>query len=131
MVFMCLAVGLRSHLPTALGFGRAPNAEESQTGLIGMWFNSKELTDWKDETKLIPVWIKCSHAAGYHSVNRVICLTMPLDLLRVTPAKSQEEQLVAIDSWKASRVKRYYCQLLLLRGTAPCLVPENTFRGKE
>lgn len=33
-----------------------------------MWFNSKELTDWKDETKLIPVWIKCSHAAGGYAM---------------------------------------------------------------
>ena len=31
-------------------------------------FNSKELTDWKDETRLIPVWIKCSHAAGGYAM---------------------------------------------------------------
>lgn len=31
-------------------------------------FNSKELTDWKDETGLIPVWIKCSHAAGGYAM---------------------------------------------------------------
>ncbi|MXQ90715.1 hypothetical protein E5288_WYG016242 [Bos mutus] len=57
MVFMCFAVGLRSHLSTAL---------------------------------------------DCHSINRVIYLTVPLDLLRMTSTES--------------------------RGTAPCLVPENDFR---
>ncbi|KAG5196471.1 hypothetical protein MG293_019897 [Ovis ammon polii] len=34
--------------------------------------------------------------ADCHSINRVICLTMPLHLLRMTPTKSPEEQLVTI-----------------------------------
>ncbi|XDA87721.1 hypothetical protein R6Z07M_017402 [Ovis aries] len=103
---MCLAVASRSHLSTALGFGRAPNAEGSQTGLIGMWFNSKELTDWRmrqDLTLCGSSVVMLQHLLTsleefncLPDINRVICLTMPLHLLRMTPTKSPEEQLVTI-----------------------------------
>ncbi|KAM7226359.1 hypothetical protein CapIbe_022504 [Capra ibex] len=104
---MCLAVASRSHLATALGFGRAPNAEGSQTGLIGMWFTSKELTDWRmrqDLTLCGSSVVMLQHLLTsleefncLPGINRVICLTMPLHLLRMTPTESRAPEPVMVN----------------------------------
>ncbi|XP_057581974.1 uncharacterized protein LOC130848087 isoform X1 [Hippopotamus amphibius kiboko] len=109
-----------------------------------MWFNSKELTAWRmgSSIMVVPQVASRHQSEGIQLPPRVnagcaggdvfVYLTKPLDLLRVKLLERVESGAAcSCIPWKASRVKRYHCQLLacLLKGLARCLEPENEEKG--